>query len=111
MVVDRTVEQDAAELDPAEAFAVRAFAADDTSALKSEIADLQREVERLTDERARLVLTDDQVRGGVQRKDPNEPAADNVYVLADDTVEARAFDEFYSAYDEVHAKTREFLLG
>ena len=35
----------------------------------------------------------------------------NVYVFDDDDAAARAFDEFYQAYDTGHAKTREFLLG
>lgn len=36
---------------------------------------------------------------------------DNIYVFDDDDEEARAFDEFYRAYDESHAKKRRFLLG
>lgn len=58
--------------------------------LEAEIAELRRQLDRLTAVRDELV---------------------NIYVFGDDDAEARAFDEFYSAYDEVHAKTRSFLLG
>ena len=109
-MVESSVEQETAQSDTVEVVAVEVVGGDDTSALKSEIADLQREVERLTEERDRLVLTSGQV-GGDGRRDDCEEAIDDVYVLAEDTDEARAFDRFYSAYDEVHAKTREFLLG
>ena len=34
----------------------------------------------------------------------------NIYVFDDDDEAAQAFDEFYNAYDKVHAKTRSFLL-
>lgn len=65
---------------------------DTAIALKAEIAELQDEVNRLAVERRRLA------------------SSDNVYVLDDDDDEARAFDAFYRAYDEGHAKTRKFLL-
>ncbi len=38
------------------------------------------------------------------------PEEDNIYVLNDNDAEAKAFDAFYGAYDEVHDKTRKFLL-
>lgn len=45
------------------------------------------------------------------REMARETDRDNIYVFADDDDEARAFDDFYGAYDEGHAKTRKFLLG
>ncbi len=57
--------------------------------LEAEIVAKQRELERLTAVRDELL---------------------NIYVFGDDDPEARAFDEFYGAYDEVHARIRRFLL-
>jgi hypothetical protein len=63
----------------------------EASALETEIAELRRQVDQLT-------AVGEQVE------------AVNVYVFDDEDAEAKAFDEFYRAYDEVHAKTRSFLL-
>jgi hypothetical protein len=57
--------------------------------LEAEIAGLRRQLDRLTAVRDELV---------------------NLYAFDDRDVDAKAFDDFYSAYDEVHAKTRSFLL-
>jgi len=58
--------------------------------LDARILEKQRELERLTAVRDELL---------------------NIYVFGDDDPDARAFDEFYGAYDEVHARIRRFLLG
>ena len=42
---------------------------------------------------------------------PSANTDESLYVLDDDAAEARAFDDFYRAYDDGHAKTRKFLLG
>jgi hypothetical protein len=57
--------------------------------LEAEICALRRQLDRLTAVRDELV---------------------NIYVFDDQDDDARAFDDFYGAYDEVHAKTRRFLL-
>lgn len=82
-------------------------------ALRKEIADLRREVADLTEVRDRLRSELGLADGPAPRKTPASPGstAANVYVLDDDADEAKAFDAFYRAYDEVHAKTRKFLLG
>ncbi len=61
-------------------------AADD---LEAEILEKQRELEKLTAVRDELL---------------------NIYVFGDDDPAARAFDEFYGAYDKSHARIRRFLL-
>lgn len=58
--------------------------------LEAEIALLRRKLDRLTAIRDELI---------------------NIYEFDDTDADARAFDQFYSAYDEVHVKTRSFLLG
>lgn len=57
--------------------------------LEAELREKRRELETLTAVRDELL---------------------NIYVFSDDDPEARAFDEFYGAYDEVHARVRRFLL-
>lgn len=66
----------------------------DCASLQLEIDELRREVRRL-------------------RASNNGPPSDDgdVYASDDDDEEARAFDDFYRAYDEIHDKTRKFLLG
>jgi hypothetical protein len=59
-------------------------------ALEAEIDKLRRQLDRLTAVRDELI---------------------SIYVFNDDDDEARAFDQFYAVYDDVHAKTRSFLLG
>ena len=98
------------------------------SALRRQIADLQDEVEALTARRDRLLRSVAQVErsssswasaqpldahgDSVDAPDDSVDAhGDRVYVLDDDDAEARAFDDFYRAYDDGHAKTRKFLLG
>ena len=63
------------------------------AALEMELSELRRRIDDLDE-------SDDDVGSG-----------DNVYVFDDDDDEARAFDDFYRAYDGTHAKTRRFLLG
>lgn len=84
------------------------------TALRRQIADLEAEVEALTEKRDRLL----RAVANVEQSSLNwAPAGSSVgadrcaYVLADDDAEARAFDDFYRAYDDGHAKTRKFLLG
>ncbi|MGF1596618.1 MAG: hypothetical protein ACFCVK_06755 [Acidimicrobiales bacterium] len=80
-----------------------------TLALEAEIALLRQEVDRLSTD-----ADDTPGHGAVVTIDTDDALDDgdraNIYVFDDDDEEARAFDEFYRAYDEVHAKTREFLL-
>ena len=64
------------------------------AALEAELDDLRQQIDRL----------DDEDLGRAE-------APVNVYVFDDDDEEARAFDDFYRAYDRKHAKTRRFLLG
>lgn len=96
------------------------------TSLRREIARLEGEVAELTAARNRLRSEIDlqAVRGASHpaarpprltepliRSTEMSVSDDCVYVLDDDTDEARAFDDFYRAYDEVHVKTRKFLLG
>jgi len=76
----------------------------EAASLQAEIAELRREVSRLSEVRDRL-------HRAAHSSDSAIPTTDNIYVFDDEDVEARAFDDFYRAYDEVHAKTRKFLLG
>lgn len=62
---------------------------DHVAALEHEIAELRRQLDRLTAVRDELV---------------------SIYCFDDEDEEAQAFDDFYGAYDEVHAKIRSFLL-
>lgn len=62
---------------------------DHVTALEHEITELRRRLDRLTAVRDELV---------------------SIYVFDDEDDDARAFDDFYGAYDEVHAKIRSFLL-
>ena len=80
--------------------------------LHLELDQLRREVDRLT-----------AIRDGLapQSAEPATPAHRSTdarlvnpaesCVFEDDDDDALAFDEFYRAYDEVHVKTRKFLLG
>lgn len=79
---------------------------------RTEITDLRREVEQLTQTRDRLRAEQALFGRGTAETTTSQDSTsrDTVYVLHDDTEEARAFDEFYRAYDEVHVKTRKFLL-
>ena len=82
---------------------------DEMEALRREVASLRQELDRLHHLQAQLEMMDDddfRIGGDVEVHQPG-----NVYVFRDDADEAVAFDEFYTAYDEVHAKTRKFLLG
>ncbi|MGI9614247.1 MAG: hypothetical protein ACR2QO_15155 [Acidimicrobiales bacterium] len=87
------------------------------TALRREIADLRHEVATLIDARDRLlrnIAVAEEKAAGYRRPASEPPGADvdeSVYVLDDDAAEARAFDDFYRAYDDGHAKTRKFLLG
>jgi hypothetical protein len=83
-----TAEYDTAEYDTAERDTAERDT-DHSASIEAEIAQLRRELDRLTAIRDELV---------------------NIYVFDDADVEARAFDQFYNAYDEVHVKTRRFLL-
>jgi hypothetical protein len=75
----------------------------DTAALKREIEELRRTLADVTAGRS---------AGGVGiATRPGDTGGDNIYVFDDDDEAARAFDEFYRAYDELHAKKRRFLLG
>jgi hypothetical protein len=65
-----------------------------------ETAALRTEIDALRETLAEITAT-------LDRPEPD----DNIYVFDDDDDEARAFDEFYRAYDEAHAKKRRFLLG
>lgn len=77
---------------------------DETTQLKTEIAYLRQELARVSGE---IRLTESDTRaGGSQPLDGS-----NLYVFDEDDEEAKAFDEFYRTHDEVHAKTRRFLLG
>lgn len=78
----------------------------DRASLQLEIDELRREVRRLAEVRDQLI------HDRRHSSDSVPPAGDrNIYVFDDDDEEARAFDDFYRAYDEVHVKTRKFLLG
>jgi hypothetical protein len=68
---------------------------DETAALRTEIEELRRTLADVTSNKRHLRAVPD----------------DNIYVFDDDDDEARAFDEFYRAYDELHAKKRRFLPG
>ena len=82
--------------------------------LRTEITELRREVDQLTRTRDRLraeqALFGRKADLSAAVRSAERSTGDTVYVLHDDSAEARAFDEFYRAYDEVHAKTRNFLL-
>jgi hypothetical protein len=82
---------------------------DEMEALRREITSLRQELDRLHHLQGQLeMMDDDDFTPGL---DPEVHQPGNVYVFRDDADEAVAFDEFYTAYDEVHAKTRKFLLG
>lgn len=86
--------------------------ASDNDLLLAEIDELRREVNRLTEIRDRLVSP---VALGSSRSGHSVgvkvATVRESCVFDDDDDGARAFDEFYRAYDEVHVKTRKFLLG
>ncbi len=86
------------------------------TSLRRRIADLQAEVDALTDQRDRLLRAVARAerlnwQADTGPVDGSLAGESSVYVLDDDAAEARAFDDFYRAYDDGHAKTRKFLLG
>lgn len=90
----------------------------DTDLLLSEIHELRREVDRLTSGREERRSTGEigtLVAVGAHQccrsEDVTVDDRSESYVFDDDDDGAQAFDEFYRAYDEVHVKTRKFLLG
>ncbi|MCP3987531.1 MAG: hypothetical protein GY724_00520 [Actinomycetia bacterium] len=80
---------------------------DEMEALRREIAVLRQELDRLHHLQNQLETMDDEDFD----RDLRVHEQGNIYVYRDDADEAVAFDEFYTAYDEIHAKTRKFLLG
>jgi hypothetical protein len=78
--------------------------------LRRQIADLRDEVDDLTAKRDRL-LRNVALAERTTSPTTTPPPDDSVYVFDEDADEARAFDDFYRAYDDGHAKTRKFLLG
>ena len=84
------------------------------TALRREIAELRNQVDELTTQRDRLlrnVASAERVTNWLNDAGHDDGEDPNIYVLDDDDAEARAFDDFYQAYDDGHAKTRKFLLG
>lgn len=84
------------------------------TALRREIAELRNQVDELTTQRDRLlrnVASAERVTNWLHAPEGEDGEEPNIYVLDDDDAEARAFDDFYRAYDDGHAKTRKFLLG
>jgi len=86
----------------------------DLAVLQEQIAGLRQEIDELTELRNRMSGDEPVERrrgGGTSILSDDDDGGENVYVWGEDSDEAQAFDEFYKAYDEVHAKTRRFLLG